>query len=117
MPIFSCVRGACHATLLPVAVPLQPKAVRFAQDVELVLLSPVHLSSDYSGWSEPIPAIARYSGQPYATPGVLEAILSAMSRGLQVVIVSGVTSMAGPRNLEESDVPALQGLAAAIDDA
>jgi hypothetical protein len=36
-----------------------------------------------------VPALLRYSGQPYKTPGVLDAILDAISRGLHVVIVSG----------------------------
>jgi hypothetical protein len=36
-----------------------------------------------------VPAIARYSGQPYATPGVVEGLLDAMSRGLHIVVVSG----------------------------
>lgn len=34
-------------------------------------------------------AIARYSGQPYKTPGVLDAVLDAISRGVHVLIVSG----------------------------
>jgi len=39
--------------------------------------------------SRSTPALARYNGQPYRTPGVLEAILDAMSRGLHLSIVSG----------------------------
>ena len=45
------------------------------------------------GWldpdSEPIAALARYSGQPYKTEGVVDGLLDAMARGLHVVIVSG----------------------------
>ncbi len=39
--------------------------------------------------SDLVPAFARYSGQPYATTGVVDAVLAAMTRGLHVVIVSG----------------------------
>jgi hypothetical protein len=39
--------------------------------------------------SKAVTALARYSGQPYATPGVVEGVLDAVSRGLHVVIVSG----------------------------
>jgi hypothetical protein len=41
------------------------------------------------GSSPTLAALARYSGQPYATPGVVDRLLEAMSRGLHVVIVSG----------------------------
>lgn len=36
-----------------------------------------------------VPAIARYSGQPYATTGVVDGLLDAIARGLHVVILSG----------------------------
>jgi hypothetical protein len=39
--------------------------------------------------SPPVPALARYSGQPYEAPGFLEAVLDAMTPGCHVVIVSG----------------------------
>jgi hypothetical protein len=39
--------------------------------------------------SEPITALARYSGQPYKTEGVIDGLLDAMARGLHVLIVSG----------------------------
>src|SRR5207249_1435101 len=39
--------------------------------------------------SQPVTALARYSGQPYATQGVVDGLLDAMGRGLHVVIVSG----------------------------
>lgn len=39
--------------------------------------------------SELVLALARYSGQPYKTPGLVDAVLEGMSRGLHVVIVSG----------------------------
>jgi hypothetical protein len=39
--------------------------------------------------SEHVPAIARYSGQPFLTAGVLPGVIAAMDRGLHVVIVSG----------------------------
>jgi hypothetical protein len=39
--------------------------------------------------STAVTALSRYSGQPYATRGVVDGILDAMSRGLHVVIVSG----------------------------
>lgn len=39
--------------------------------------------------SDAIPALARYSGQPYATPGVVDAAVAALTRGLHLVIVSG----------------------------
>jgi hypothetical protein len=37
----------------------------------------------------PLPAVARYSGQPYETEGVVDGLLAAMGRGLHVLIVSG----------------------------
>jgi hypothetical protein len=39
--------------------------------------------------SEPMPALARYSGQPYKTEGVADGLLDAMAHGLHVVILSG----------------------------
>ena len=39
--------------------------------------------------SVPVAALARYSGQPYATPGLVEGILDVMARGLHILIVSG----------------------------
>jgi hypothetical protein len=39
--------------------------------------------------STPMPALGRYSGQPYKTPGVIDGIIEAMARGLHVLIVSG----------------------------
>ena len=41
------------------------------------------------GSSLPTPALTRYSGQPYKTPGFVEAVLDAMARGLHVLVVSG----------------------------
>jgi hypothetical protein len=39
--------------------------------------------------STPMPALARYSGQPYKTPGVIDGLIDAMAEGLHVLIVSG----------------------------
>ncbi len=39
--------------------------------------------------SERVPAVLRYSGQPYATVGVVDGLLNAIMRGLHVLIVSG----------------------------
>jgi hypothetical protein len=39
--------------------------------------------------SPPLAAVVRYSGQPYATVGVVDGLLDAMGRGLHVLIVSG----------------------------
>ena len=40
-------------------------------------------------YSQPVAALARYSGQPYETQGVVDGLLDAMAHGLHVLIVSG----------------------------
>lgn len=52
-------------------------------------LSFVRKGVTFEETSEPRPAIAYYTGQPYATPGVREDLVGAIRRGLHCLIISG----------------------------
>jgi hypothetical protein len=87
IPCSAGKRGRAHLGLVPT-----PISAFLGENAKTVLLegrAQAFERASFDRSSPPVPALARYSGQPYKTPGFLEAVLDAMTRGLHVLIVSG----------------------------